>query len=157
MIKAVSVSFTLFLFIFIVGLESVMACKCKSSNSPCAVFNGADAVFIGIAKEIVKSANPYGINIKLSVDESFKGTNLKEEIVSSEGVCDATFHVGKTYLVYAKRDKANNQLNVRLCSRTTLLEYAAQELEFIRLLAAGKPVSSIYGKVEQRTNKENPP
>lgn len=146
-----------FLFVLILfGFENAKACTCAPSNSPCAVFQQADAVFLATATEITKTEKTYEIKIKLNVDEAFKGVTSKQETVLSQGLCDFSFQAGKTYLVYAKRDKETNFLRVYLCSRTNVLEYAAQDLEFIRLLAAGKSVSSIYGKVTQPTGKENP-
>ncbi len=146
-----------FLFVLLLfGFSRAEACKCRSSNSPCAVYQSADAVFLATAEEITKSENSYGSKIKLKVDEAFKGISSAQETVLGAGVCDFHFTIGKKYLVYARRDKETNLLRVGLCSRTTSLENAAQDLEFVRLLVAGKSVSSIYGKVEQQTNKENP-
>ncbi len=151
---AFSIVFLFVLFLF--GFSKVKACTCSSSNSPCAVYQSVDAVFLATAEDITKSENSYGSKIKLKVDEAFKGVSSAQETVLGAGVCDFHFTIGKKYLVYARRDKETNLLRVRLCSRTTLLENAAQDLEFIRLLVAGKSVSSIYGKVEQRTDRENP-
>lgn len=141
---------------FLFGFSKVEACTCRASNSPCAVFQSADAVFLATAEEITKSENSFGSKIKLKVDEAFKGVSSTQETILGAGVCDFNFTVGKSYLVYAKRDKETNFLRVHLCSRTTSLENAATDLEFIRLMIAGKSVASIYGKVEQRTDKENP-
>ena len=148
----ISLLFILFLFSF----SKAEACSCRSSNSPCAVYQSADTVFLATAEEIAQSENSFGRKIKLKTDEAFKGINSKEETVFSGGMCSFHFTAGKKYLVYAKRDKETNELRVHLCSRTTSLEYGARDLEFIRLMVAGKSVSSIYGKVEQRTGKENP-
>ncbi len=151
---AFSIVFLFVLFLF--SFSKVEACTCRASNSPCAVYQSADAVFSATVEEITKSENSFGSKIKLKVDEAFKGVSSIQVTVLGEGVCDFHFTVGKNYLVYAKRDKETNFLRVGLCSRTTSLENAAQDLEFIRLLVAGKSFSSIYGKVEQRTDKENP-
>lgn len=151
---AILVVFLFVLFLF--GFTKAEACLCSSSNSPCAVYQSADAVFLATAGEITNDENSYRSKIKLKVNEAFKGVNSTQEIVFSTGLCDFHFEVGKSYLVYARRDAKTNLLNVFLCSRTRFLEYAAQDLEFIRLLVAAKSVSSIYGKVEQRTDKENP-
>ena len=150
-LPAIFILLTVFLF----GVERAEACSCVPSSSPCAVYQGADAVFIGTAtaKEVIKSAKP-NIRVQLNVDETFKGTSSQQETVANEGLCEFHFEVGKTYLVYAKRDKETNLLRVFYCSRTTQLENAAPDLEFIRLMAAGKPISTIYGTVEQLTDNE---
>ena len=150
---AFSIVFLFVLFLF--GFSTAEACTCGRSNSPCAVYQSADAVFLATAEEIT-IAETHGSKVKLKIDEAFKGINSTEETVLNGGVCGFHFTAGKKYLIYAKRDKETNFLRVGLCSRTTSLEYAAQDLEFIQLLVAGKSISSIYGKVEQRTGKENP-
>jgi len=151
---AFSIVFTFVLFLF--GFSTAKACTCGRSNSPCAVYQSADAVFLATAEEIADSENKYGGKLNLKIDEAFKGISSTRETVFNGGMCSFHFTPGKKYLVYAKRDKETNLLRVHLCSRTTSLENAAPDLEFIRLIVAGKSVSSIYGKVEQRTNKENP-
>ena len=132
---AFSIVFLFVLFLF--GFSKAEACTCRSSNSPCVVYQSADAVFLATAEEITKSENSFGSKIKLKVDEAFKGVSSTQETVLGAGVCDFHFTVGKTYLVYAERDKETNFLRVFLCSRTTSLENGAQDLEFIRLLVAG--------------------
>ncbi len=149
---AFSIVFLFVLFLF--GFSKAEACSCVPSNSPCAVYQSADAVFLATAEEITKSENLYGSKTKLKVEEAFKGVNSPQEIILNEGVCEFNFEVGETYLVYATRDKKTNFLRVFLCSRTTSLKNAVQDLEFIRLLVAGKLVSSIYGIVKQPANNE---
>jgi hypothetical protein len=66
---------------------------------------------------------------------------------SSGGTCGYVFKVGETYLVYGFEIGRKDFLMTTICSRTRLVEYASEDLAFLRNL---RPIGSggeISGKV----------
>lgn len=131
------------LAISILGLVSLAqaaearACSCMAL-SPAEGLSSSHAVFTGEVTAITKNeATRFGgMEVTLRVGKVWKGAPPEETKVhtaSSTAACGYPFAVGKTYLVYAVRDEAD-PMRVSLCSRTALIEDAAEDLDFL-----GKP------------------
>ena len=143
-------SITIFAALILFCFESVFACVCSSSNSPCDAFQQSDVVFLAEVQE--KQQQPQVLN----VIENLKGIDTQQVKIRSQTSCDVVFQSGEKYLVFARRDKKTNQLRVHSCGGTKPLRYAKKDLEFIRKIIKGKSVSAIYGNVYQRTGKKEP-
>ncbi|KPK12410.1 MAG: hypothetical protein AMJ62_15810 [Myxococcales bacterium SG8_38] len=103
--------------------------------SPAEGLSSSHAVFTGeVTRITVNDATPFGgLEVTLLVKKVWKGAPDEETKVHTAGTsaaCGFPFVVGKTYLVYAVRDEAD-PLRVSLCSRTALIEHAAEDLEFL--------------------------
>jgi hypothetical protein len=121
------------------------ACSCMAL-SPAEGLSSSHAVFTGEVTAITKNeATRFGgIEVTLRVGKVWKGAPTEEirvHTASSSAACGYPFVVGKTYLVYAVRDEAD-PMRVSLCSRTALIEDAAEDLDFL-----GKP-SHVFGEPE---------
>ena len=77
-----------------------------------------------------------GLEVTFRVQQLWKGDpnpEIKVHTAGSSAACGYTFLEGETYLVYAVRDNAD-PMRVSLCSRTTPIESAKEDLRFL-----GKP------------------
>jgi hypothetical protein len=107
--------------------------------SPSEGLTSSHAVFTGevIAIERNKATRFGGIEVTLRVQKVWKGESHEEIKVHTAGgsaACGYTFVKGETYLVYALRDDAD-PMRVSLCSRTTPISNAKDDLRFL-----GKPL-----------------
>jgi hypothetical protein len=71
--------------------------------------------------------------------------------LTAGGQCEASFEVGREYLVYATslQDATTGQVRIAVdgCSRTRLLAAADADLALIKSLNAGRPEGSLYGAI----------
>jgi hypothetical protein len=87
--------------------------------------------------------------LHLIVEQPFRGiTTAEVEVGTLSGTsCDMKFVKGVRYLIYAQRDPKSNQLFAGPCSRTTELQYATDDLNYIRSVAQQGATESIAGRV----------
>ena len=106
--------------------------------TPSEGLSSSQAVFTGEVTDVAKNeATRFGgLEVTLRVKRVWKGA-LTEEIkvhtAGSGAACGYPFAKGTTYLVYAVHDTAD-PMRVSLCSRTTPVENAKEDLRFL-----GKP------------------
>ena len=107
--------------------------------SPSEGLTSSRAVFSGEVIDIERNeATRFGgLEVTLRVLKVWKGDpheEIKVHTAGSSAACGYTFVKGETYLVYALRDDAD-PMRVSLCSRTTPIDNAKDDLRFL-----GKPL-----------------
>jgi len=113
------------------------ACSCMKL-SPSEGLSSSEAVFSGEVIDIQHNdATRFGgLEVTLRVKQVWKGAvdrEIKVHTAGSGAACGYSFAKGQTYLVYAVSDEAD-PLRVSLCSRTSPIEDAKEDLKFL-----GKP------------------
>jgi hypothetical protein len=84
----------------------------------------------------------------MRIDRTFKGTLGKSVDLFDDGMCDGPdLQPGKQYLMYTWGSQ-NGPLPARGCTRSRPVEYADEDLEFLKLYSAGKTTTHIEGTVE---------
>ncbi|HEX6289822.1 MAG TPA: hypothetical protein VFZ66_11555 [Herpetosiphonaceae bacterium] len=118
----------------LIDAPCVFACSCMMPGPPQQELGLASAVFTGTVAQqtapqgpAVSSADP--VNVAFQVDQVWKGQVPRSVIVQTardSASCGFTFQNGGEYLVYAQT--IDGQLSVSLCSRTSLLADAQDDL-----------------------------
>lgn len=105
--------------VFIVSWSSVAyACQCADQLARDTAYDAADYVFFG---EVVDDEGSRA----LTVLENYKGTRSKRtHAIGAAGACDFRFEVGKSYIVYANKGDAKDEVVVDQCGATTQLDHA---------------------------------
>lgn len=121
----------------LVQADRAKACSCIR-ETPEEGFARAEAVFSGRIAEVAPNPDSErgGFQVTIEVFEVWKGASrpiVKVTTAASSAICGYAFQKGRSYLVYASRD-GKRPLRVSLCSRTQLLEKAAEDLKSL-----GKP------------------
>lgn len=140
---------------------SYLSCPQVVQGPPCQEFWRADAVFIGLATEVV-AVDWSGTNLvpfsqyrrltaRLSVEEVFRGVEATE-VMFEMNDCPYPFKQGERYLVYAHKGRDGKLYQSIGRSRTRPLSEAGGDLEYIRGLSAAEDGSSVLGKVTRHTH-----
>ena len=115
---------------------------------PCYVYWEADAVFAGEVSDMRKVPRQQGetfdkLLTRFVVVEVFRGVAEKEvDVATITGTeCDMKIAKGEKWLVYAYRNAKTGRLEIGM--RSTLFSHAAEDLQYIRSLPAGRSQSSI--------------
>ncbi|MET0753430.1 MAG: carboxypeptidase regulatory-like domain-containing protein [Pyrinomonadaceae bacterium] len=152
--KLSSLIFTLTILLLVTS-EIAASCPGVFQYAPCAEYWRADAVFIAEASDVQVKGQRFGgvpapMTVRLTIEESFKGTKEKE-IVLELNDCGYQFRQGEKYLIYAQR-RENGNLDVRVGqSRTKPIVEATEDLDYIRSLQRGEPQAQIVGRIGQQT------
>ncbi len=113
------------------------ACSCAPPPPPKESLEAASAVFSGKVLKI-EDAGEFERAVTLEVKSIWKGVAAKTVTIrtASDGaICGYSFVKGKSYLVYAREikqgegDEAEKLLTTNICSRTTPLEAAEEDLK----------------------------
>lgn len=136
--------------------------KCAAPGSPNEAYKDAAAVFVGQVisiKERLVEIKSLGHATKVrhhtvtfSIEQAFKGVSgATVEIETNEAFSESfyNFKQGEQYLVYAYDIDA--KFSVSICTRTTLLKNAEDEVECLRALSGEKTQGRIYGQVVRLT------
>lgn len=119
------------------GAREARACSCVPPPPPATALARSASVFIG---EVVSvTAEGQQKRVRLTVDERFKGEG--DELVTlltpaQSAACGRNFVKGTRYLVYA--EEVEGVLHDHLCSRTTSLDQAKDDLEALAADAKGE-------------------
>jgi hypothetical protein len=149
------------LLLFIPGtFEVASACPCVKPDPPCGEYGDASVIFLG---RVVGSAERksyvdengnktvYDVGrIRFLVQERFKGVSSYEVEIHSGtggGDCGYWFLRNESYVVYAYRSSEDNKLYTSICTRTSHLAHAKEDLEFLRGLGDGKPGATLSGQL----------
>lgn len=131
-------------FVLIGAAGEVFACTCMhlgSFQKPDQKMidtkrDNANAVFSGKVTKIVSSASKgttiTSLKVYIKVIKAWKGVTTENVVVSTakgSNFCGFPFKVNEEYLVYSYGKK--NDLSTDICSRTTTLENAAKDIEFL--------------------------
>ncbi|WP_233880569.1 hypothetical protein [Virgibacillus halodenitrificans] len=151
----------LIIFIFSLSIYPTTsdACSCLEPGPPKEELKHSSAVFSGkVIKQIDENENNLiqssadQIVTVLKVDMTWKGINETEVIVYTErdsASCGFEFKVNNSYLVYVT--EKDDELHVSVCSRTTALSGAAQELA--ELGDGKKPTNQVSVNVNDESNE----
>jgi len=156
----------LFIAVTVLGLVALsagnaLACSCLE-RAPCQAYGEASAVFIGTvidSRIIGTKQDKYERSrraVRLSVDTPFRGVRGSEVEVTTGmggGDCGFGFVPNEQYLVYASEHEG--KLSTGICSGTTSISRAAEDLSYIRGLAIAKPGATISGKVVRNRQSKN--
>lgn len=113
------------------------ACSCARRPAPCEAYQSAPAIFVGV----VTSVDPVQENSNafryahLSVEQAFKGINqptVKMLQGTGQGDCSFVFEKGVRYLLYAAYSEDINSFDTNTCTRSVALEYAGEDLAYLR-------------------------
>jgi hypothetical protein len=159
MIRLMSVLLLLFMMFAIP--QPAGACSCVMPGPPVVEFSQYDAVFSGRVTGIVNKLNPaiafiqrigialgfdpfifytdrfWGNRVTFEVTNSWKlvdTTSIQVSTGSGGGDCGYGFSIGNDYLVYAYDDPGEPgiDLGTSICTRTTDLSTAAEDLAFLK-------------------------
>jgi hypothetical protein len=140
-------------------VNALASCPMTQQGPPCQEYWQSEAVFIGLATRVVTVPNNSGFafgpysqsTVYFTIEETFKGVG-GTGIVLNLDHCGYLFKEGERYLVYARRNHNNQELDVRGgFTRTRPLSEAAEDLQYIRGLSSAEPGSRVFGKVTQFT------
>lgn len=135
--------------------KEARACSCVPPPPPNTALERAASVFVGEVVSVTASGQQK--KVRLTVDERFKGEG--DELVTlltpaESAACGRNFVKGTRYLVYA--EEVEGVLHDHLCSRTTPIEQAKDDLEALAAVARGEePHKEPAPSVED--GKETPP
>ena len=114
---------------------SADACSCAGPGSPCQAVGRADTVFVG---RVVRSVSGNG-QVDFAVVEPLRGVqDWQVRINNGPGNCAYSFTTGESYLVYTYRTP-DGQMSTSMCTRTRPVADAAEDLAYLRSLAAIPP------------------
>jgi len=116
-------------------LSKVMPCDCAPPPSPEEAYEMADAVFSGEVISIVEDWDNLLKEISIDVYDVWKGSIDNQIVILTgidDGICGYNFQEGLEYLIYANLSGQNLWTNI--CTRTTLLEDAEEDLEYLNQL-----------------------
>jgi hypothetical protein len=151
-----------FLVVLMVLAAPPVNAQCGCEVEPaCRGFRGADFVFTAKATAVrlpapIAEPDPAGIDspegqATLAVGTVYRGIVPPTLDLTAGGQCEASFEVGREYLVYATslQDATTGQVRIAIdgCSRTRLLAEAGADLEWITSMNAGRAEGSLYGAV----------
>lgn len=136
--------------------RSASACTCADSRMPCALDSRGAAIIVGTVLELVPvaPASPTASShvpqrtYRVQISEVFNGSGKPGDVVTvttpdGESACGYNFRVGTEYLVYA--EPGSGTLTTSLCTRTSPLQAAAEDLALLREIKEGHPVSRLTG------------
>lgn len=127
-------SIVLFSILFgFLQISQSFACSCMAPGNPIDELNKSDLVFQATVEEItdVDAQREFWKRNKIdfSVDGIWKGSLDKPVYTQqSSAACGFNFQKWWKYVVYAWEDNENNSYNVNICSRTTTLENASDDI-----------------------------
>ena len=151
-----------FFFTLVVLTASPVNAQCGCEVEPtCRGFLGADFVFTAKATAVrlpapIAVPDPAGSELSegeatLAVGTVYRGIVPDTVELTAGGQCEASFEVGRDYLVYATslQDATTGQVRIAIdgCSRTRLLAEADGDLTLIKSINTGRPEGSLYGAV----------
>jgi hypothetical protein len=135
------------------AFPTARACSCSAPPPPCQAFATTPLIFTGTVTEALKVVGGRNVRARMRVDHGYKGVTERTIVVDGEGPCGGSdLKIGDQYLIYSARDNPTSDVPLTACSRTTILEYATEDLEFLNGLSAAKPVGRVYGTLRNRTN-----
>jgi len=113
-------------------------CSCMEPPPPEEAYEEADAVFSGQVTNIVVDESGYYHEVTFQIIDVWKGEDSEEITVLTETYSDAcgyNFQINNEYLVYAYNYTWG--IYTTICTRTNLLEYASEDLDYLNGLNNG--------------------
>jgi hypothetical protein len=167
--------FLILVFFVTIAFNKANACFCMGGGGPAcqqAWDKSVDAVFLGRVEKIEPSRNgkwglPPGAasmtmmgrvnEVSISVEESYRGVSTKTIQVyteSSGAGCGYGFKQGERYVVFASK-APDEKLIVSLCSATRPVQYAAEDLAYLRSIPSLPLTATIKGTAWKYTHDPN--
>lgn len=129
------------------------ACECAPKPPPCQAIGMAELVFLGTVTE-VSSKDGSVRDARMHIDRVFKGKLEADVDLFDDGMCDGPhLEVGHQYLMYISK-RFGAKMNARGCTRSRAVEYAEEDLAFLKEYSKGKTTTSISGTVLFRPDDE---
>ena len=107
-------------------------CSCLEPPPPEEAYMDADVVFSGEVTNIVVDESGYYHEVSFEIIDVWKGEDLEEITLLTEiysDTCGYEFQADHEYLVYAY--SYNWGIYTNICTRTNLLEYANEDLDYL--------------------------
>lgn len=128
------------------------ACDCAPPPPPCEAIGQSPLVFLGSVLTVSTGAFT---TAKMRVDQSFKGSLKGEVELFDNGMCDGPdLQVGHQYLMYSFATPTG-AIPARGCTRSRAVEYADEDLQFLKNYVAGKTITQISGTVLYRPDESD--
>jgi serpin B len=160
--QLVLVIFVVALLVVLLPATPVYACSCLPPGAPLAEMAQATAVFAGRvthikapAGAIISSADP--VTVTFAVSHVWKGPEESEISLTTarqSASCGFPFQEGQEYLVYAGGSAAN--LSTHLCTRTTSLAHAGEDLAALGEGQAPPPAAQATSTVPAPVEADSP-
>ena len=122
------------------------SCSCLEPPSPEEAFGDADAVFSGLVTNIVQDDSGYYYEVTFQTIDVWKGEDSEEITILTdiyEDTCGYNFQINNEYLVYAYIYASGIYTNI--CTRTNLLEYATDDLDYLNGISCDLGYTDING------------
>src|SRR5277367_5170640 len=124
--------------------QPAQGCECAPPPPPCEAIGQSPLVFLGS----VLAVDGGGFRTaRMRVDQTFKGALPAEVELFDDGMCDGPhLEVGHQYLMYTRR-LPTGAVPARGCTRSRAVEYADEDLQFLKAYVAGKVGTQVSGTV----------
>ena len=111
-------------------------CSCLEPPSPEEAYEEADVVLSGKVLNMDLDESGYYFEVSIQTIDVWKGDVLDEIIIlteTSSDACGYEFQINNEYLIYAYN--YNGGVYTNICTRTNLLEYADEDLDYLNQLS----------------------
>lgn len=149
---------SLALMMISIAATDAIACSCMEKSSVCNAYGDAKAVFVGKVIEgrsvehmsDLINARTKDLTFTFSVSRGFIGANADQTIEVHTGFgfgdCGIPFEKGEEYLVYAYQSADSKALSTGICTRTTHISRADEDISGLEALYKSKG-ASVTGKI----------
>ena len=137
------------------------ALSCRERGATFQRYKTAAVVFVGLVTRVgPDEAEPPGQGRRreyatLRVEEAFRGIDrdtTEVRFLVTRTTVSVGFQEGRRYIVYA--DRGEGGLETSRCDNTRQVEKAASDLTYLRGVAEGRPLGTIYGRVIMRADDD---
>jgi hypothetical protein len=145
-------SVIIFSLYYLSSVSFVYACSCVAGISPCEALKNTPHVFIGRVVDISNSSSSQEDPelLTFEVEQSFKGLQSRKVKMwqgTGSGDCSLVFDMGERYLIYANYDNETKLYSTGLCTRSSAVKYASEDLDYLRGLPSSASKNRISGIV----------
>ena len=122
-------------------------CSCQELPPPEEAYEMSNVVFSGQVTNVIEDWNNGFMEISIDVHNVWKGI-IDNQIIILTGLddCGYYFQINEEYLIYGYYSQLN-YIWTDICTRTNLLEYASEDLEYLN----GLHSNPIYGYLREST------
>lgn len=139
--------------LFVAFSAHAIACECIPPPPPCEAVGRSEFVFLGTVTAMTEPAGSFK-TASMHVDKAFKGELNTTVNLFDDGMCDGpNLQVGKQYLIYTSAIPGGGGMPARGCTRSRGVEYAAEDLAFLKQYGTGYAATHISGTVRFRPDE----
>ena len=129
------------------------SCSCAEPPPPCQAIGHSELVFIGTVTQLESPVHGFK-TASMTIDRAFKGQLKETESLFDDGMCDGPhLEVGKQYLMYTRRSSGGS-IPARGCTRSRSIEYADEDLAYLKQYSSGKVSTNVSGTVQFRPDQD---